>query len=331
MQYIKTFQKKPTLLTAATVVGDKETDGPLGAYFDISSRDTKFGMPTWEQAESEMVRMAYETLLVKSGCRVSDIELVFAGDLMNQCTSSSFAYAQAGVPYFGLYGACSTAAEGLILGGIAVETGHCKRVVTAASSHFCTAERQYRYPIEYGCQRTPTAQHTVTGAGCFMIADEGSDVFLHQYLVGRIVDHGITDVNNMGAAMAPAVVDTLVRFFTESPLTPAHFDLIATGDLGAEGHALSREMLATHGIEMTDRYVDCGMLIYDREKQDMHAGGSGCGCSAVVMGGYILDGLKKGTLRDVLFIGTGSLQSPTTVMQKQTLPGIAHLIRFTHI
>ncbi len=329
MASIKTFLKKPTLRAAATVVGNKETEGPLGTCFDLTSGDTKFGMPTWEQAESEMVRMAYETLLSKGHCRQTDVDLVFAGDLMNQCTSSSFGYAESKIPYFGLYGACSTAAEGLILGSIAIESGLADRVITAASSHFCTAERQYRFPIEYGCQRTPTAQHTVTGAGCFLLDNLPGEVYLNQFLAGRVTDHGITDVNNMGASMAPAAVDTILRFFRESTCRPDDFDLIATGDLGAEGHTISRELLSAAGVELKENYVDCGVLIYDREEQDMHAGGSGCGCSAVVMGGYIFDKLKKGTYRDVLLIGTGSLQSPTTVMQKQTLPGIAHLIRIT--
>ncbi|HBE13356.1 MAG TPA: stage V sporulation protein AD [Clostridiales bacterium] len=329
MGRIQTFKKRPTLKMAATMVGGDESKGPLGHLFDLSGKDTRFGMPTWEQAESEMVRMACETFMAKGKIRPDEVDLVFAGDLINQCTVSTFGFAESKIPYFGLYSACSTAAEGLILGGVAIEAEHACKVITAASSHFCTAERQYRFPIEYGSQRTPTAQHTVTGAGCFLLDNSPGQIYLNQYLVGSIVDYGATDVNNMGGSMAPAVVDTLVRFFMESTLTPDDFDLIITGDLGSEGHSISREMLETHGIVMKNNYLDCGILIYDIEKQDMHAGGSGCGCSAVVMGSYVFDQLQQGKMKDVLFIGTGSLQSPITVMQKQSIPGIAHLLRIT--
>ena len=316
---------------AATVVGHEEHAGPLGAFFDLHDpKDDSFGTDTWEKAESEMQRLAVNTLLGRASLKDSDIRALFSGDLLNQCTGSGYGLLSFGIPFFGLYGACSTAAEGLALGSLLCGA-YGGRVVTVSSSHFCSAERQFRFPMEYGGQRPPTAQWTVTGAAAFLLTNAPSPGAprIAEVLPGITADRGITDANNMGAAMAPAATDTLLRYLRESGRSPDSFDMILTGDLGSEGSSLLCDFAAAAGYDISGVQRDCGMLIYDAEATDKHAGGSGCGCSAVTVGGYILSEMRRGALSDVLFIGTGALLSPMSVQQGQSIPGIGHLVRLT--
>lgn len=327
------FESAPRILSSASVVGKKESRGPLSEYFDFHDESDRFGQKTFEQAESEMQRLSLNLALAKIKMPHTSLEAVFAGDLANQCTGSSYGLSDFGIPYFGLYGACSTAAEGLILAGMTVNAGIYESVASVCSSHNSAAERQFRFPLEYGSQRPPTAQWTATAAAAFIIGrgeTEGKGrMYLSEALVGRIVDKGINDASNMGAAMAPAAADTLLRYFGESRLSPDAFDLIVTGDLGITGHSVCRELLSDAGLSLGDNFSDCGKLLYDGSTQDTHSGGSGCGCSAAVTAGYIASGFEKGSLKDVLLVGTGALMSPTSVQQGLSVAGIAHLVRIS--
>lgn len=326
---IISFRNAPTILSRATVVGKKEFEGPLGALFDRHDDTDTFGKSTWEQSESEMQRLALALSIRKANLKNSDIDAVFAGDLINQCTGSAYGLISFGIPYFGLYGACSTAAEGLILASLALNAGAFDRVAVVTSSHNCSAERQFRYPIEYGGQRTPTAQWTVTGSAAFLLGSDRGAAYITEAMPGRSVDLGIDDAANMGAAMAPAAVDTLTRYFKASGKKPSDFDMIVTGDLGYEGHAIVLDLMKKQGIDLSSNYTDCGLLIYDRKKQDMHAGGSGCACSATVLAALLLDRFERGELHDILWMGTGALMSPMSVQQGLSIPGICHLVRIT--
>ncbi len=313
----------------ASAVGKAEADGPLGSMFDLLERDAYFGEPSWEKAESELLRRTINILLKKSQKAPENIDLLLGGDLLNQCTASSFAVSGLKIPFLGLYGACSTAAEALLVGCRFCSGGDMRRVIAFAGSHFCSSERQFRFPLEYGNQRTPTAQCTVTGAGAFLIdADNNCGVEICEGLVGKIVDNGVKDSANMGAAMATAAVDTILRYFDESGKSAQDFDYIVTGDLGSEGFALAEELLCRCGFDHCGRLVDCGMLIYDRKEQDVNAGGSGCGCSASVTAAYFFNKLRKKEINSFLLIGTGALLSPKTVLQKNSIPSIAHLVHF---
>lgn len=321
------LQKPPVIVSAASVVGKHEYEGPLGEFFDLHDPDGNFGQKTWEQAEAEMQRQAINIALSKAKTDAKNIDALFAGDLINQCICSAQGTLSYDIPFFGLYGACSTIAEGLILSSLLISGGIYESTIAAASSHNSTAERQYRFPLEYGGQRTPTAQWTVTGAGAYVLMSDGNGPHIAGVMPGRSVERGIDDANNMGAAMAPAVIDTLTRYFTQTGTSPSDYDLIATGDLGVEGHGIVSELMKNEGYDMGENYSDCGMLIYDIEKQDMHAGASGCGCSAVVLAASLLERIKCGELTDILFIGTGALMNPMSVQQGQAIPGIAHLVR----
>lgn len=321
------LQKPPVIVSAASVVGKHEYEGPLGQFFDMHDPDGSFGQKTWEQAEAEMQRQAINIALSKAKNDAKNIDALFSGDLINQCICSAQGTLTYDIPFFGLYGACSTIAEGLILSSLLISSGIYESTIAAASSHNSTAERQYRFPLEYGGQRTPTAQWTVTGAGAYVLMSDGNGPHIAGVMPGRTVERGIDDANNMGAAMAPAVIDTLTRYFTQTGTSPADYDLIATGDLGVEGHGIVSELMKNEGYDMGENYNDCGMLIYDIEKQDMHAGASGCGCSAVVLAASLLERIKCGELNDILFIGTGALMNPMSVQQGQAIPGIAHLVR----
>mgnify|MGYP004560950153 FL=1 len=318
------------ILGYASVVGKKEHDGPIGDVFDLHDEDDTFGQKTWEKAEAEMQRLAANTALKKCGMTEKDIGVMFAGDLVNQCTSSAYGLLDFYVPYFGLYGACSTAVEGLILSSVMTKNGIYEHAMSVASSHNCSAERQFRTPIEYGAQRSPTAQWTVTGAAAFILgsADSASGkAEIVDAMPGISVEKGIRDASNMGAAMAPAATDTLLRYFAESGKKPSDFDVIATGDLGFEGNAILRDLLHAEGItDGLDRLNDCGMMIYSRGEQDTHSGGSGCGCSAAVFASYFLPRLEDGRIKNMLLIGTGALMSPDSIKQGLGIPGIAHLI-----
>ena len=320
-----------SVLSAASVVGYLERGGPIGECFDFfddkKNGGDRFGQDTFEKAESEMQRIALNCALGKCALKERQLGAIFAGDLLNQCTSSAYGLLDFDVPYFGLYGACSTAAEGLMLAAAMVTHGVFNTCAAVASSHNCTAERQYRTPLEYGGQRTPTAQWTVTGAGAFVLgASDEHHARVTAALPGIAVEKGITDTNNMGAAMAPAAADTLIRYFRASATLPQDYDAIVTGDLGYEGGSILRELLRIEGYDMGKRYQDCGQIIFTRQTQDTHAGGSGCGCSAVVVASYLLPKLVRGEIRKMLFLGTGAMMSPSSIQQGLAIPGIAHLI-----
>ena len=313
------------IVSSSSVVGNDEREGPLGECFDICDPTDTFGMSTWELAESEMQRLAFNTALARLSRDERDVDALFAGDLLNQCVSSAYGLLDFDIPYFGLYGACSTAIESIILASSMVNAGYFGTAAAVTSSHYCSAERQYRTPIEYGAQRAPTAQWTVTGAGAFMICREGR-VRVCEALAGIVVEMGISDASNMGAAMAPAAADTLRRYFSESRRSPEDFDMIVTGDLGREGGDILCELLLSDGIDIRKNHRDCGVMIYDIERQDKHAGGSGCGCSAVVLASYLIPRLEHGELRNILVVGTGAMMSPASIQQGQAIPAIAHLV-----
>ncbi len=313
------------VISWAAVGGAAEKKGPLGCRFDVIDESERFSQKTWEQSEGEMQKIALSKAMEKAGLSDNGVGLLFAGDLMNQCTSSSYGLLPFDIPMVGLYGACSTAAESLSLAAMASDLSGC---VSAAvtSSHFCSAERQFRFPLEYGGQRTPTSQRTVTGSAAFLVRPENGGVQVKEIFFGRSVDSKITDICNMGAAMAPAAVDTLLRFFGESGTGPEDYDKIVTGDLGKEGYSITKMMMAQKNMPIDDVYDDCGLLIYNNDLQDMHAGGSGCGCSATVAAARLLPELAEGKMKNLLFIGTGALMSPTSVQQGLPIVSIAHLV-----
>ena len=319
---------------AASAVGKKETEGPLGKKFDLCDTTDRFGAKTWEAAESEMQRMAFNTAMAKAGVKDCDIGALFAGDLLNQCIGSAYGLLSFAVPYFGLYGACSTCAEGLMLASVMTTGGFYPLCGVVTSSHYCAAERQYRTPIEYGAQRPPTAQWTVTGAGAFLVGDTrhypAARAGICRALPGRVIEKGVSDAGNMGAAMAPAAQDTLIRFFRATDASPSEYDLIVTGDLGFEGGEILCDLMRFGGIDIADRYTDCGQLIYHRKEQDVHSGGSGCGCSAVVLASHLLPLVEQGTLRTILFVATGAMMSPDSIKQGNAIPAVAHLLEIEH-
>jgi stage V sporulation protein AD len=283
-------------------------------------------MKTWEQAEKQMQKLALETLLKKSGLHQEQLGLVFSGDLLNQCIGSSFTLRNTGIPHLGLYGACSTMAESLLLASMCVGGGFSDRVVAMTSSHFASSERQYRFPLGYGGQRTPTAQWTVTGSGAALVCSDGKGPRIHSCTIGTVKDLGVKDANNMGAAMAPAAFDTIRAHFADMETTPEDYDLIVTGDLGQVGKDALLELSKREGLFLGGKLTDCGTLVFDRDKQDVHAGGSGCGCSAITLCGHLLDELNKGKLRKILFCGTGALLSPTSTQQGLPIPGVCHAV-----
>ncbi len=319
----------PTVTTWASIAGKKESEGPLAASFDHTSTDTLFGQKTWEQAEKRMQQLALETLASKAGITKEQFGLVFSGDLLNQCIGSSFTLNNTGIPHLGLYGACSTMAEGLLLASMTVCGGFSDRVVAMTSSHFAGSERQYRFPLGYGSQRTPTAQWTVTGAGAALIENGGDGPKIESATIGTVMELGIRDANNMGAAMAPAAYHTIRAHFSDLKRRVEDYDLIVTGDLGHLGEELVLEMARRDGFALGGKLFDCGTMIFDRNTQDVHCGGSGCGCSAITLCGRLLDEVKKGALRRILFCGTGALLSPTSTQQGLSIPGICHAVEIT--
>ena len=310
----------------ASVAGKRESEGPLGHLFDIKSTDTKFGQQTWEQAEKQMQQLALTRLLAKAALTPKQLDLVYSGDLLNQCIGSSFTLRNTGIPHLGLYGACSTMAQSLLLAAMTVGGGYADRAVAMTSSHFASSERQYRFPLGYGGQRTPTAQWTVTGAGAVLVTSEGGPVTVTGGTVGTVTDLGVTDAGNMGAAMAPAAFDTIRTHFEDTKTAPEDFDLIVTGDLGALGMELLMHLCRKEGILIGGKLTDCGTRIFDPTVQDVHAGGSGCGCSAVTLCGELLGKIEAGKLKKILFCGTGALLSPTSTQQNLPIPGICHAV-----
>ncbi len=329
-KYTIELNNKPTILGFASVVGKKEAEGPLGKLYDQCHSDTTLGETSWEKAESRLQNEAVNLALFKAGVKNTEIDCIFAGDLLNQCISSTFGLRGLDIPFLGQYGACSTMAQTLAMASVFVESGAAQHAVAVTSSHFCSAERQFRFPLEYGGQRTPTAQWTATGSGSAVVGTgepkQGNKISVEAVTFGRITDFGIKDAANMGAAMAPAAAQTLIDYLRDSGASPTDFDLILTGDLGMVGSELMEELLAKEGIKISSVHNDCGLMIYDRMKQDVHAGGSGCGCSASVLCSMILQQMSQGKLHKVLFMATGALMSPTSSQQGETIPGIAHLI-----
>lgn len=325
------FKKPPVVRGYASVVGKKEAEGPLREHFDVICMDSLLGQKSFEKAEAQLQNTAVSRALQKAGITAEDVGYVMGGDLLNQCISSSYGLRDFGIPFLGLYGACSTMSESLGLAAVLCACGAAENCAAVSSSHFCSAERQFRFPLNYGGQRTPTAQWTVTGAGSVVVSRQGEANMPHIRAVtfGRIEDLGITDINNMGAAMAPAAASTLAAFLRDSETKPSDYDLILTGDLGKLGSDLLVRLLKDNNINIAERHNDCGKMIFDMENQDVHSGGSGCGCSASVLCSKILRDISAGNLKNVLFMATGALMSTVSVQQGESIPGIAHLIHLS--
>lgn len=322
------FSPAPVIAARAAVGGKKEGEGPLAASFDELGEDNLFGKQSWEAAESWLQLRAARLCLKKSGVPEEDVNLVLAGDLQAQCTASGYAMRELGAPFAGVFGACSTMAEALALGAGLCGSGFAPKVLAAASSHFCAAERQFRTPLSYGAVRTPTAQWTATAAGCCLLCPAGEaqgKARIASAVIGRVQDMQVKDICNMGAAMAPAAAATLLRYFADTGTSPQDYDCIYTGDLGQVGSVLLHELLTAEGVVMKN-HVDCGCILYDAAEQTVKSGGSGPGCCAAVLCGHILPRLERGSQRRVLFIATGALMSQTTFLQKESIPAIAHLI-----
>lgn len=310
----------------ASVAGEKEGQGPLGECFDEVITDSHFGKETWEQAESRFQLEAVSLAIKKAGLLKEDIDVICAGDLINQCIGSTYGLRELSIPFLGIYGACSTMAEGLIIASLLTENKAATRSVAVTSSHFSTAERQFRFPLSYGGQRTPTAQWTCTASGAVVISREKGSILVEGGCIGKIADMGVTDINNMGSAMAPAAAETIRRYLTATETSPDDYDYIVTGDLGLVGSPLLVDVLLKQGIDISAQHRDCGAMIFDPETQDTHCGGSGCGCSASVLCGHFLPMLERGEAKNILFIATGALMSPMSLQQGESIPAVAHLV-----
>ena len=327
-RHVITFPRPPHIWFSASAVGGEEYNGPLGQYFDFHDPTDRFGGDTWEHAEACLAGTVFSLLLKKSKISHKDIDLLIAGDLQNQCMASSEGLMGFGVPYLGLYGACSTCGEGLLTGAMALasENSPFRHVVTLTTSHYCAAERQYRTPLEYGAQRPPTAQWTATAGGAFLLTKDKGPLEIEAVMPGRIVDSGLSDAGNMGAAMAPAVCDSLLRYLKERGESPSDYDAIITGDLAKEGSLILEKLLENEGVSIKNLHFDCGKLLYDYTTQDVHAGASGCGCSASVLASYFFPRLVEGKYERVLFIATGALMSPSSLLQGGHIAGIAPVV-----
>ncbi len=325
------FTNCPSILSSAAVVGKKEGEGPYGKMFDRVEQDAYFGQKTWEAAETALFKEAVSTAIEKAHLSSDDINFLASGDLLNQCTATGYAARSLAIPYLGLYGACSTMAESLFVSSLLI-AGGAQKAIAATSSHFCGSERQFRFPLEYGSQRPPSSQWTVTGSGAVVLTNEDNNApFITYATVGKVIDAGITDANNMGAAMAPAFCDTLTRHLEAVGTKPSDYDLILSGDLGHLGKKIAIDLLKQeYHINISGVYDDCGCMIFDNSKQDVHSGGSGCGCSASMLCGYILPQMKKHHLNRVLFIATGALMSPILSLQGESIPSVAHAIEFNN-
>lgn len=328
------FQNFPVIKGFASVCGSKESKGPLGDLFDKTFQDDKCGQETWEKAEAILQKEAVSLSVKKSKIDVKEIDFIFAGDLLDQCISSMMGLKNFYVPFLGQFGACSTMAQTLAVASIFIDSNAARNSVSVTSSHFCSAERQYRFPLSYGGQRTPNAQWTVTGSGAVVLGKRDKNhraPFIKHAVIGTIEDLGVTDSSNMGAAMAPAAYSTLKNFFNDTQTIPENYDLIVSGDLGETGSVLLKQLLMKERLDISKQYNDCGLMIFYKEGQDVHAGGSGCGCSASVLCSYVLQKMQKKELNNVLFVATGALMSPTSFQQGNTIPGIAHLIHISNI
>ncbi len=316
----------PTIVEVASIVGPKEGEGPLAKYFDQCLEDEFWGEKTWEKAESKIIKETVNSAITKSGIPADQIDFCFAGDLLNQCISSSFGLRGLNIPFFGVFGACSTFVESLCLGSVFLDGKAASNVLCATSSHFCSAEKQFRFPFELGNQRPPTSQWTVTGSGAAVVSQSGTGPYITMVTPGKIVDMGIKDANNMGAAMAPAALDTLITHLQDTGRKPSYYDAIVTGDLGHIGKEILIELSETKGYNIKNNYEDCGVLIFDKETQDTHSGGSGCACIGTTFSGYYFKQLKTKKLNRILLIATGALTNSTTAQQGESIPGIAHAV-----
>ena len=319
------FDSPPTITECNSIVGPKEAQGPLAKYFDLTLDDEFWGEKTWEKAESKIIKENVSALVTKSGISTNDIDCIFAGDLLNQCISSSFGLRDSNIPFIGMFGACSTFVESMCMGAIAVES-FAKNVICATSSHFCSAEKQFRFPLELGNQRPPTSQWTVTGSGATILSKDGTGPFITTITPGKIVDMGIKDANNMGAAMAPAFADTLVTHFLDTGRNPSYYDAIISGDLGKIGKEIAIDIAMSKGYNIKSNYNDCGLMIFDTKSQDTHAGGSGCACCGSVFSGFLFKQLKEKKIKKLLLIATGALMNSTSSQQGESIPGIAHAV-----
>lgn len=326
------FQKPPVVVGVSSVVGKKEGEGPLGAFFDVVEEDPMFGGETWEDAESKLLLKTAEEVIKKSGVPAKEIRYIIGGDLLGQLIATSFGVESLNIPLLGVYGACSTMGESLALASMLVEGGFGDQIMAMTSSHFAGAEKQFRFPLGYGNQRPYAASWTVTGSGAVIVAKNGTSpknwdglpVYIKGVTIGKIVDYGIKDSMNMGACMAPSACSTILQNFKDFNIGPDYYDKIITGDLGEVGKKILIELLQSEGYDISNNHMDCGIEIYDPEVQDTHAGGSGCGCSAVTLTGYIMQQLRKGTWKRVLFVPTGALLSTVSYNEGQSVPGIAH-------
>ena len=340
------FRNPVYITSSASVVGKKEGNGPLGDRFDLICEEPMFGEDTWEAAESTMQKEAAALALGKAGLTASDIRMAFAGDLLAQTTASSFGIAEMAIPFYGLFGACSTMGESLSLGAMSIAAGYGTHILCATSSHFASAEKEFRFPLAYGNQRPLSATWTVTGSGACVLSgqiptqdisgktqpllSENGCVQITGLTTGKLVDYGLKDSMNMGGCMAPAACDTIYQNFCDFSRTPTDYDAIFTGDLGAVGKQILLDLLKEKGFNIESIYHDCGLLIFDSETQNTHSGGSGCGCSASVLAAYILPELAKGTWKRVLFVPTGALLSKTSFNEGDSIPGIAHAVVLEH-
>lgn len=324
------FPNRPCIIAGATVVGPEEGEGPLADYYDLIIDDQLYGQKSWEASERSMMKTAVGLAVENAGLSKERIDFMLAGDLLNQLVSCNFAARDLEIPLLGLYGACSTFAQALGLAAAFVDADYATHAIAAVSSHYGTSERQFRFPTEYGGQRPPSAQHTVTGSGAALVAQVKADICITHFTIGKVLDLGIKDPYDMGSAMAPAAADTLQRHLLDSGRKVDDYDLILTGDLAAVGKKIMLELMQQASVQMATKYDDCGCLIYDRERQQVFAGGSGCACSAVVTLGPILNKMKKGELGRVLLIATGALLSPLTYQQGESIPGIAHAVALEH-
>jgi len=320
------LKNPPSILGTYSIVGSKEGKGPLKEYFDEILEDDLVGTDSWEKAESKIQEDAMRRAIDKTKLRLRDMDYLISGDLLNQIVASGYAARQLAIPFFGLYGACSTMSESLALAAMLIDGGFAENVICATSSHFSTAERQFRFPLEYAAQREFSSQWTVTGSGSTILSSTGTGPYITYVTPGKIVDPGIKDVANMGAAMAPAAMDTLINHFQDTGFKPNDYDLIITGDLGLIGKSIVLDMMKKEGYDLTGVYTDCGAEIFDPKSQDTHAGGSGCACSAVVLNGYIIKEMKKGVFKRVLFLATGALHSKLITQQGESIPSIGHAI-----
>lgn len=316
----------PVIRSFACIAGQKEGEGPMGKCFDRVEQDPYFGEKTWEQAESRLQADTMQLALDKQRIQPAELDCILAGDLINQCTSSTFALRSLGVPYLGVYGACSTMAESLLLAGLLVDSAACANAAAVTSSHFSTAERQFRFPLSYGGQRTPTSQWTCTAAGAVVVSAEGEGPRIRGVCIGKITDLGITDANDMGAAMAPAAADTIFRYLQDTRTKPEDYDMIVTGDLGNVGSPLLLRLLQAQGVDISAQHHDCGAMMFDEHSQDTHAGGSGCGCAGSLLCGHFLPLVQRKKIRRMLFAATGALLSPMSTQQGESIPGISHLV-----